>query len=355
VAAASARLGLAATGAEGFARAQAAVTQALGLVQKAKDLEERKAKASETLTTAQVRFDAAQMEIKPLLHLAPDEETEALRAILRRSTEAARLRRDLKAVEDEIVGHGEGRALAELVQEVSGADPDVLATEAQDFAGQLDTLNARIEAQSAELRAADMEFSSLGDSPEAAIAAFEMAEARSEMAEQAELYIRKRAELKLLRAAIDRYRREKQAPMLARASTLFSTLTLGAFSRLIVDFDGDTPRLAGVRAGGAVVTPVEGMSEGTVDQLYLALRIAAVEDAVDQGARLPFLADDLFVNFDDDRAAAGFRVLSELARKTQVLFFTHHAHLGDVARRALGRDAVSTCELEREAAPATAA
>jgi len=44
----------------------------------------------------------------------------------------------------------------------------------------------------------------------------------------------------------------------------------------------------------------------------------------------------LFINFDDKRSAAGFRVLNELAKKTQVLFFTHHQHLLDVAHRALG-------------------
>lgn len=93
------------------------------------------------------------------------------------------------------------------------------------------------------------------------------------------------------------------------------------------------------------------MSDGTVDQLYLALRIAAVEDAVAQGLRLPFVADDLFINFDDERSAAGFRVLAELARKTQVLFFTHHAHLADVADRALAPAKVSVCGLERETAP----
>ena len=81
---------------------------------------------------------------------------------------------------------------------------------------------------------------------------------------------------------------------------------------------------------------MSGMSSGTADQLYLALRVAAIEDYLDRSDALPFIADDLFVNFDDRRAGAGFRALGELARKTQVLFFTHHAHLLDIAREALG-------------------
>ena len=74
--------------------------------------------------------------------------------------------------------------------------------------------------------------------------------------------------------------------------------------------------LAGIRPDGVRV-PVSGMSTGTADQLYLALRVAAVEDYLDHAAPLPFVADDLFINFDDDRAAAGFQVLGQLAKKTQ--------------------------------------
>lgn len=46
----------------------------------------------------------------------------------------------------------------------------------------------------------------------------------------------------------------------------------------------------------------------------------------------PFLPDDFFVNFDDQRAKAEFKVLADVAKSTQVLFFRHHPHLGAVAR-----------------------
>lgn len=65
--------------------------------------------------------------------------------------------------------------------------------------------------------------------------------------------------------------------------------------------------------------------------------------------RVPFVADDLFINYDDERAAAGFKVLAELSRKTQVLFFTHHAHLAQVADDALRPAKVSVCGLDRDA------
>jgi uncharacterized protein YhaN len=107
-------------------------------------------------------------------------------------------------------------------------------------------------------------------------------------------------------------------------------------STLRLEFgEDDRVELAGVRKDGTRVG-IAGMSDGTVDQLYLALRVAAVEDYLDHAAPLPFIADDLFINFDEKRAAAGLRVLNELANKTQVLFFTHHEHLLSVAERAIG-------------------
>jgi uncharacterized protein YhaN len=100
------------------------------------------------------------------------------------------------------------------------------------------------------------------------------------------------------------------------------------------------------------IVPVSGMSDGAADQLYLALKVAAVEDSLSLGIPLPFVADDLFINFDGPRAAAGFEVLAELAQKTQVLFFTHHKHLVQIARQAIGEDIPVITLVQPKALPA---
>src|SRR3546814_16563519 len=125
--------------------------------------------------------------------------------------------------------------------------------------------------------------------------------------------------------------------MLLRASEIFRRLTIGRYAALRIDSDGPNSRLLGLRDDGRTVVDVGAMSEGTTDQLFLALRLAAVEQSIAAGVRLPFLADDLFVNFDDERSEAGFRVLAELERSTQVLFFNHHPQLADIARSEHGR------------------
>ncbi len=81
---------------------------------------------------------------------------------------------------------------------------------------------------------------------------------------------------------------------------------------------------------------IQGLSEGTRDQLYLAVRLAALELHLQQTIPLPFMADDLFINYDDARSRAGLQALAKLSQATQVIFLTHHEHLVPLARGVFG-------------------
>lgn len=77
------------------------------------------------------------------------------------------------------------------------------------------------------------------------------------------------------------------------------------------------------------------MSEGTSDQLYLALRLALLERALENREPVPFTVDDILIMFDDDRTAAALKLFAQLSRKSQVIYFTHHRHLVELARKHL--------------------
>jgi uncharacterized protein YhaN len=149
----------------------------------------------------------------------------------------------------------------------------------------------------------------------------------------------------ILKREIERFRNESHGPLLGRASYFFAKLTGAEYAGLTTAFDErGEPILVGRRAAGAELT-VEQMSEGTRDQLYLALRLATIEQQLDRSEPLPLIVDDLFVNFDDNRASAGFEILAELAEKTQVIFFTHHRHLVELAKETLKASRCSFQEL----------
>ncbi len=83
--------------------------------------------------------------------------------------------------------------------------------------------------------------------------------------------------------------------------------------------------------------PAERLSEGARDQLYLALRLAAIGGHAAQTEPLPFIADDLLASFDDRRARASLRVLADFGAVTQTILFTHHDHIAAMADPATTR------------------
>jgi uncharacterized protein YhaN len=262
--------------------------------------------------------------------------TDELRIAIQRSDEMRKLGAELDRLTTALTQDGDGLSVVELAAECSGIDLDAIAAKDQTVTDEVQELRDRLMEAREARNTARQAFAAIGGEDRAARDAADRQAALAEMTEIAEQYVRLRSAIVLLQWAIDRYRREKQAPMLKRAGELFAILTCGSFQTLQLEFDEhDNMQLAGLRHDGRQV-PVGGMSTGTADQLYLALRIAAIEDYLDHAEPMPFIADDLFINFDDKRAAAGFRVLGELAKKTQVLFFTHHEHLLEVAQKALG-------------------
>ena len=67
------------------------------------------------------------------------------------------------------------------------------------------------------------------------------------------------------------------------------------------------------------------LSTGTVDQLFLAARLALL-DIITGGCSPPVLLDDTFSNFDDmDRKERAFEILESIvAGEYQALYFTCH-------------------------------
>ena len=278
----------------------------------------------------------AQARIRPHMEHCGANSIAELRRAIERSEQLLELEQAIEASRRACLQAGDGLSLAQLEAELSSED--VATIEAQLM--QIDEERARVIEQREELQRTisdcEAELRRYDGRADAAAAEARRQEALAVMAASAERFVKVFIAARLLRWAIDRYREDKQGPLLKRAGEIFSNLTRGSFERLTVDFEGKSPQLKGCRPGGKLVD-VAGMSDGTRDQLYLALRLAALEMQLEQGRTLPFIADDLFINFDDERSAAGFEALAELATHTQVIFLTHHHHLLPIAEAAIGR------------------
>ena len=295
----------------------------------------------------------ARASVNYLKDAAGADTSDELRSAIKKSDDLRALQGELGETLQALEQEGDGLATADLEAECAAIDIDQIPAREETAAAELETLRRQLTAAAATRTRAGDAFQAIDGDDAAARAEAARQEALAEIRTVSERYVRVRASALLLQWAIDRYRREKQAPLLKRAGELFATITGGSFKDLRVDYDEkDQAHLTGSRPNGEVV-PVPGMSSGTADQLYFALRVASVEDYLGRADVLPFVADDLFINFDNDRAGAGFKVLGELSRKTQVLFFTHHAHLLDIARKTLG-GSISVVNLNERQANSTA-
>ena len=107
------------------------------------------------------------------------------------------------------------------------------------------------------------------------------------------------------------------APRIAkRACELMTRMTGGRYDRL--QLAEDFSLLAGAEQENTLQS-VLWRSDGTVDQLYLALRLAVAEELVPDA---PLILDDAFVRFDDKRLQAALEILREEGNRKQVILFS---------------------------------
>ena len=78
-------------------------------------------------------------------------------------------------------------------------------------------------------------------------------------------------------------------------------------------------------AGGLQPRRALALSQGTADQLYLAVRLAACKLVLPQEEPCPLVLDDALANFDDSRMALALECLEELGEERQILLFTCHS------------------------------
>ena len=279
---------------------------------------------------------AADAELELLHRIAGVTDNPALEQAIERSRQRDAAVRTISRAEAALLTQGDGLPEATLLAEATGIDPDAVVGRLAEIETELTTLGERREALSAQRTLAEALLTELSQGHDAAAMAQQAKDALAAARDAAERYTRLHVARVLLRSGIDRFRKDQQGPLLRAAGRYFALLTRGRYERLMVDYDAsDRPVLVAIRDIGTEC-PVEALSEGARDQLYLALRVAAVQVYAVQTEPLPFIADDLLVHFDDTRAAAAIALLAELGQTTQVILFTHHDHIVALAERQEG-------------------
>lgn len=268
----------------------------------------------------QRREEGAELIIAELLEMTRAGDLENLERLEETSARVLALREKRERVLSSLEEKAQDAPLAELRAEARQSDHRAIFHRLEAMGEELDALNEQVSEREAELHSLELALSRFQTADAAEVR--QLVALRGEEArELIRSYLVKRAARLLLGREVSRYASRFAEPLTERASILFQQLTLGKYQKIRFDpLDAEIRCLSGSRDFTA-----SELSRGARAQMYLALRIASLESYFAHREAIPLVLDDLLVDFDDERAAAAFQVLGELARHVQILYFTHLA------------------------------
>ncbi len=291
------------------------------------------AEVGQLIADYQVKIDVAEATLARLCSESGCESRADLAEYERRATAKSELIARIQSLTDKLQALAPMQSLdpfREECESVIAEDLDSLQLRLQQ---ELEAAESMVNVAQQTLGRLDAELKQIGSSSKAVDLRQELQASLAKMRRDADQFGKMVVARELLDRAIKRYQEQNQQSVLGMASSFFSQLTTGKYHTLKVDFDKDRPTLFAVGDQGEVAVPQ--LSDGTADALYLSFRLASLELHLKDHAPFPLIVDDCLIQFDDARAAAALRLFSDLSLRTQVIMFTHHEHLVQLAEQNL--------------------
>lgn len=300
--------------------------------QQEQDREELK-RVQDEIANLEAEYEAIRQTLQGLLDEAGCEREEELSERWQAYQRLKKIEQQQRDNRDEIDRVAEGMELDEAATELKQHSAPVLAAELDSLEHQWNDGHREIGEHQQSLGALRNELGSIGSGEGAIDFVAQIEKLTAQIESDSMEWLRLRTASYVLNRAVKQFQEKNQDPMLERAGDIFSRLTLGSFEGLTVNFDEGEPTLVGKR--GHELVGVSGMSAGTADQLFLSLRLAYLDQWLRKSEPVPLIVDDILITFDDRRAAATLEVLAEFSKLTQVILFTHHEHLVELAKSTL--------------------
>lgn len=128
----------------------------------------------------------------------------------------------------------------------------------------------------------------------------------------------------VIRFADQKFKEENQPDVLKNAGKYFNIITNGRYTDIYLDDDEDNTIM--VKEAGEKIPKkvVDTFSKGTLNQIYLSLRLSLIDYLDKDKETLPICFDELLINWDDERLYSSLKLLDELSQNRQIFIFTCH-------------------------------
>lgn len=193
---------------------------------------------------------------------------------------------------------------------------DELTTELARTKQQVNQLNQQLSATQAAIQNAQLELASLVKDGTLSNLEQERANLVAQIWDEVQEWLTYQLTVQWINRALTIASSDRYPTIMRQAEQYFAILTDHRYQKIRLTDDG----VAVIRRD-QVVFLVEELSQGTAEQLYIALRLGFVTVMSDQ-ANFPVIIDDGFVNFDRVRRQRMLTLLQEIAQQNQVLYFT---------------------------------
>ncbi len=316
----------------------ARLSQAEQETARSEQLQRQWADEQQRCQTAVHQVQVAQAHLQVLLEQAHCQDPELLNVLIDRSRHKKQLQQELVKTEQHLFEQGEGLSINELEAMIAAIEIESVPEQLRSYTEQVQHLEQQASEFDQQIGELKTLIKQMDGNAKAAEAANEAQWALTEIETLSERYMQVYLAALVLRKSMEQYQERHQGPLLSKTSQLFKQITLGKFSGVRAEYqDHEHPVLLGIRSPDQQGIQIHNLSEGSRDQLYLALRLSSIEYYQQQHPALPLILDDILINFDDERAQATFKVLGELAASTQIFFLTHHQHYIQLAQQSLSK------------------
>ncbi len=306
-------------------------------LQKQRTLKKELDEIENELWEVKVRLEKVKKELEALMHETGAKEVDKLEEIALKIEEYQDVRERLLEVENRILEEGDEKEIEALVRDFEELTDEEIQTRMEEIERDLSNMDKqRIELERKKARLEERLYGSDRSSEILGLRA-KIAAYKEEVKSLVRRYLMLEAQIELINAGIRLYKQKAQDPVLGISSKIFSGLTGGRFIRIRAGYE-DPQNIEIVRKDNEVLY-IDALSEGTKDQLFMAIRLGSMLYQLNNlQERLPLIMDDVLVRFDDERSFAALKELGEISKKTQVILFTHHKRIAEMATEMENQD-----------------
>jgi len=144
---------------------------------------------------------------------------------------------------------------------------------------------------------------------------------KTKLKELSSEWVKSQIALDSLTKAISEYEKTRQPDVINQAKAVFSKVTNSKYSNIIMLAEENELVICD---SYGINKKVDELSRGTFEELYLAMRLGLITEYEKRAESMPFVMDDTFVNFDDDRGERAIKAINDFSLDRQIIVLTCH-------------------------------